>query len=291
MDWELDAFARHLAQSGRSQLTIKAYLRDVAELERLSHGRAADGITRQDVARGLATLHARGLSPRSLARMLSGWRVFCDWQIELGRCQANPCLGLHAPKQGKRLPRTLPVDNISALLDALPEDGNLALRDKAMFELLYASGLRLAELSALDLPDIDLEQELVTVRHGKGDKMRIVPLGRLAADALRAWLAVRPARSDAVFTTAAGSRLGARQVEKRLAQCGEHLGADRHLHPHMLRHSFASHLLQSSGDLRAVQELLGHANLSTTQIYTSLDFQHLARVYDAAHPRAKKGDD
>ncbi|WP_028534293.1 tyrosine-type recombinase/integrase [Paludibacterium yongneupense] len=291
MQWDLTAFARHLEERGKSRLTIKAYLRDVAELERQSRGRAAHDITRQDVAHGLAARHAQGLSARSLARMLSAWRMFCDWLVERGERTSNPCLGLHAPKQGRRLPGALPVDATSAILDALPTGTALELRDKAMFELLYASGLRLTELTALDLADVDLEQELVTVRHGKGDKMRIVPLGRAAATAIAAWLAVRRSRDAAMFTTLSGGRLGARQVEKRLARCGERLGADRHLHPHMLRHSFASHLLQSSGDLRAVQELLGHSNLSTTQIYTSLDFQHLALVYDAAHPRAKKNGD
>jgi integrase/recombinase XerC len=183
----------------------------------------------------------------------------------------------------------MPVDAMAALLDGVSPGSPLDTRDRAMFELLYSSGLRLAELAQLDLDDVDLKDSLARVL-GKGNKTRIVPVGRLALQALQDWLRVRAAAPDenALFTNRLGRRLGGRQIENRLAACAIRSGADRHVHPHMLRHSFASHLLQSSGDLRAVQELLGHANLSSTQIYTSLDYQHLAQVYDNTHPRAHK---
>ncbi|WP_024302841.1 tyrosine recombinase XerC [Pseudogulbenkiania sp. MAI-1] len=291
--WEQQIAAYDLALqlAGKSPHTRSAYRRDLQALAALQPGPAPAALTAQHIRLAVARLHAKGLVGRSLARMLSAWRGFFDWLIEKKQTVANPCQGIRPPKKPKTLPKALPVDAANALLDAPadPED-ELALRDKAMFELLYSSGLRLSELTGLDLDDLDLAEGLLTA-HGKGSKTRILPIGRQARAALEEWLAIRPAAPGerAVFTGKSGRRLSGRQVEKRLEQWALRHGSDRHVHPHMLRHSFASHLLQSSGDLRAVQELLGHANLSTTQIYTSLDFQHLAKVYDAAHPRARQG--
>lgn len=281
-----------LQLAGKSPHTRSAYRRDLQSLAALHPGLAPLKLTAQHIRQSMARLHAKGLVGRSLARTLSAWRGFFDWLIEPESPSANPCHGIRPPKSPKTLPKALPVDSTCALLDAPtdPED-SLAQRDKAMFELLYSSGLRLSELTGLDMADLDLAEGLLTA-HGKGNKTRILPIGRQAKMALESWLAIRPAVAGerAVFTGKSGRRLSGRQVEKRLEQWAQRQGSDRHVHPHMLRHSFASHLLQSSGDLRAVQELLGHANLSTTQIYTSLDFQHLAKVYDAAHPRAKLGE-
>jgi len=284
-------FANQLRLQGRSRHTLDAYLRDLKQLHQL-RGEADWLQTRAtDIGKALSSLHGRGLDSRSLARKLSSWRQFFDWLLQQQLISSNPCLGLRAPKQSKPLPKALPVDGTSALLEHIPADDTLSLRDRALFELMYSSGLRLSEAVGLDLPDLDLSEQLMRVR-GKGNKVRLLPIGRTALEYLRQWLAERQAEADcpAVFVGRHGQRLGGRQMQKRLAEWSIRTGMDRHVHPHMLRHSFASHILQSSGDLRAVQELLGHANLSTTQIYTALDFQHLAKVYDAAHPRAKKKD-
>ena len=293
-DWErqIASYDQTLQLAGKSPHTRSAYRRDLQALAALQPGLAPAALTAQHIRHAVARLHAKGQVGRSLARMLSAWRGFFDWLLEQNGLAANPCHGIRPPKSPKTLPKALPVDAASALLDTPidPED-DLALRDKAMFELLYSSGLRLSELTGLNLTDLDLAEGLLTA-HGKGNKTRILPIGRQARAALEEWLVIRPAApgEKAVFTSKSGCRLSGRQVEKRLEQWALRHGCDRHVHPHMLRHSFASHLLQSSGDLRAVQELLGHANLSTTQIYTSLDFQHLAKVYDAAHPRARLGE-
>lgn len=293
MPWAEDsrAFLDQLRREGKSLHTLSAYQRDLLTLSELAGLQPAEQISAPLVRKYIAELHGRGLSGRSLGRMLSAWRGLFDWLQEQGRVAANPCQGLRPPKEGQRLPKALSVDATAAMLDGIAPESDLDLRDQAMFELLYSSGLRLSELTGLDLPDLDLEENLARVL-GKGNKTRIVPVGSKARTAIQAWLAVRKAVSgeSALFTGKNGHRLGARQVEKRLSAWCIRSGADRHVHPHMLRHSFASHLLQSSGDLRAVQELLGHANLSSTQIYTSLDYQHLAQVYDAAHPRAHKKD-
>jgi integrase/recombinase XerC len=291
MPWTEDSqhFLDRLRREGRSRHTLSAYRRDLDTLSALAGDTEARDLSAQHIRGFIARLHGKGLSGRSLARMLSAWRGLFDRLIEQGHIDANPCNGLRPPKEGRRLPKALAVDATAALLDGVAPETPLDIRDKAMFELLYSSGLRLSELAGLDIGDIDFDENLARVL-GKGNKTRVVPVGTVARTAIIAWLAVRAAAAGerALFTGRQGQRLGARQIEKRLASWSLRSGAPRHVHPHMLRHSFASHLLQSSGDLRAVQELLGHANLSTTQIYTSLDYQHLARVYDAAHPRAHK---
>ena len=290
-----------------SAATLTAYRRDLTELAQLAAAaQVADlrALTQADVRRFAARLHGRGLAPASLARLLSAWRSFYRWLGQRQEVTVNPVVGVCAPRRARRLPKALPVDQAVRLVSQAPEDGALALRDKAMVELLYSSGLRLAELVSLDwrafgaeggqaasVSWIDLPQREVVVT-GKGGKQRQVPLGAAAARALQAWLAVRGtlARLEprALFVSARGTRLAPRSVQQRLEQLARRLGLGVHVHPHVLRHSMASHVLQSSGDLRAVQELLGHANISTTQIYTQLDWQHLAKVYDAAHPRARR---
>ncbi|MDN0082921.1 tyrosine recombinase XerC [Crenobacter sp. SG2305] len=292
MDWDtaLTTFDSALVLLGRSDATRAAYRRDIVRLAEVTSERPPTSLSNRDIRHALARLHAGGLDGRSLSRMLSAWRGLYDCLIDRDLASANPCTGVHPPKSGHRLPKALPVDAAQQLLDAeLAEETTLTCRDRAMFELLYSSGLRLTELTRLDVEDVDLAEQLVRVS-GKGNKERLVPLGKQAATALQRWLAERQAVQGevALFTNRNGTRLGGRQIEKRLARWSIVTGSERHVSPHMLRHSFASHLLQSSSDLRAVQELLGHANLSTTQIYTSLDFQHLAQVYDTAHPRARK---
>ena len=240
-----------------------------------------------------AQLHARGLAPRSLASLLSAWRGLYRWLARHRGCKANPVDGVRSPKPPRRLPKALSVEQVQRLLEAAPDEGPARLRDRAMFELLYSSGLRLAELVGLDLGDgrLDLKEAEVTVT-GKGSKTRTVPVGARARDALQAWIAVRSQLAapgeKALFVGARGRRIAPGIVERQLRAQGVRQGVQGNLHPHMLRHSFASHVLQSSQDLRAVQEMLGHASISTTQVYTHLDYQALARVYDAAHPRARK---
>jgi integrase/recombinase XerC len=248
-------------------------------------------LTAQELRRFLSALHGRGLSGRSLARTLSSWRAFYRFAAERdARIKESPCAGLRAPRAARRLPAALSPDEAARLV-AIPGDDPLAIRDRALFELAYSSGLRLAELAGLDVDRVDLRSGEVRV-WGKGAKERIVPVGAAACAALRAWLPVRAtlkgADSAALFTARGGTRLGGRAIERRLGQWARKLGLPQHVHPHMLRHSFASHVLQSSGDLRAVQEMLGHASIASTQVYTHLDFQALAKVYDAAHPRARR---
>jgi integrase/recombinase XerC len=285
----LDAFAQYLAtQPAR---TREAYLRDIGALKALAGAAALVSLSPATVRRFLGALHARGLSGRSLARMLSGWRAFYRFALDRDRSlKEDPCAGLRAPKAARRLPAALSPDEAVRLV-AIEGDDPLAVRDRALFELAYSSGLRLSELSGLDVAAVDLATGEVRV-WGKGAKERIVPVGRPARDAIRAWLAVRtglPAgATEAMFVSRSGRRIAPRAIERRLAVWAVKRGLPRHVHPHMLRHSFASHLLQSSGDLRAVQEMLGHASIASTQVYTHLDFQHLAKVYDQAHPRARK---
>jgi integrase/recombinase XerC len=252
------------------------------------------------VRRYAAQLHAQDLDPRSIARKLSGWRGFFTWLSEQMPLAANPVDGVRAPRRGKPLPKALSVDDavhlVAAGAGAAAGDDAAELCNRAMFELLYSSGLRVSELAGLDArPDkgslgwleADNAEVIVT---GKGNKQRRVPVGRAALDAIAAWLAVRPAPSDgsnALFVSTRGTRISPRVVQLRLKNHGLKAGTPANVHPHMLRHSFASHVLQSSGDLRAVQDMLGHASITSTQVYTALDFQHLAKVYDAAHPRAK----
>src|SRR5438874_3354919 len=284
----LAAYAKHLAT--RPARTREAYLRDVAVLKTLAGETAVTGLPPETLRRFLATLHARGLSGRSLARILSGWRAFYRFALERdSRLKDNPCSGLRAPKSVRRLPSALSPDEASHLV-AIEGDDALALRDRALFELAYSSGLRLSELVALDVGSVDLATGEVRV-WGKGSKERIVPVGAAAREAIRAWIEARGGLkvrdAGAMFLSRSGRRIAPRAIEKRLAEWAFKRGLGRHVHPHMLRHSFASHVLQSSGDLRAVQEMLGHASIASTQVYTHLDFQYLAKVYDEAHPRAK----
>ncbi|HET9664282.1 MAG TPA: tyrosine recombinase XerC [Burkholderiales bacterium] len=287
----LQGYLAHLAHERRlSPHTARAYGRDIAQLLELAGATPLHRLQVHVVRRFVAQLHARGLNGKSLARMLSAWRGFFNYLARDHGFKHNPCAGMRAPRAAKKLPRALSPDEAARLLEG-DADGLLALRDKAMFELFYSSGLRLSELTGLNLGDVNLDDATVRVT-GKGAKTRIVPVGRRALAALQAWLdARRPlavAGEPAYFINNRGRRLSARSVQSRLELWAMKQGLGRRVHPHALRHSFASHVLQSSGDLRAVQEMLGHASVSTTQIYTQLDFQHLAKVYDAAHPRAKK---
>jgi integrase/recombinase XerC len=303
-DWTGRYLAELRTQRKLSSHTLAAYARDLSELSRLAGHCDWPRLTHFDIRRFAARLHADGQSPTSIARKLSGWRGFFNWLALQTPLAANPVEGVRAPRRAKRLPKALAVDDAVRLMEANlrghPEPAELC--DRAMFELLYSSGLRVSELAGLDLGYLpardgapasmgwlDLEAREVVVT-GKGNKMRRVPVGGPAADAIAAWLAVRPPAGDgsnALFLSARGARVSARVVQHRLKAHAVKAGLPVHVHPHVLRHSFASHLLQSSGDLRAVQELLGHASITSTQIYTSLDFQHLAAVYDKAHPRAK----
>ena len=275
-----------------SALTAENYARDLGHLFELAAGTPLANLKIHHIRRFIAHLHSQGLGGRSLARMLSAWRGFFTYLMRDHGLADNPCVGLRAPKSPKMLPQALSPDEAARMVD-LPADTPEATRDKAMFELFYSSGLRLAELVSLDLElmraDINSGEVRVT---GKGGKTRIVPLGTFATTALQAWLAVRDqlAKADetALFVGQRGSRISPRVVQLRMKQWGIKQGITSNVHPHLLRHSFATHLLQSSGDLRAVQEMLGHASISTTQVYTHLDFQYLSKIYDAAHPRAKK---
>jgi integrase/recombinase XerC len=270
--------------------TLDAYRRDLAALSAWTTAQQADlvSLPAEQLRAFVASEHRRGLSPKSLQRRLSACRSFYRWLLRHGRIAASPAAAIRAPKAPRRLPQVLDVDEASRLVE-VPTDVPLGLRDRALLELFYSSGLRLSELVGLDLDGLDLPAGLVRVR-GKGNKARELPIGRKAREAMEAWLPLRAMTSPqdgAVFVGRQGKRLTPRAIQLRVRQAGvRELG--QHLHPHMLRHSFASHMLESSQDLRAVQELLGHADIATTQIYTHLDFQHLAKVYDGAHPRAKR---
>jgi integrase/recombinase XerC len=285
----VEAFATHLAT--RPPHTRDAYLRDLAQLAALAGETPLPKLTRAQLARFLAVLHGRGLSGRSLARMLSAWRAFHRFLADRsGAHDDDPSIGLKAPKSPKKLPSALTPDEAVRLVDGAGV-GAMGKRDHALFELAYSSGLRLSELAGLDVDRVDLATGEVRV-WGKGSKERIVPVGAAAQKALKTWLAERAAipvgDERALFVGVRGRRIAPRQIQRRLATLAIQRGINRHVHPHMLRHSFASHVLQSSGDLRAVQEMLGHASIASTQVYTHLDFQALAKVYDAAHPRARK---
>lgn len=287
----IDGFIAHLRAERRlSAHTADAYRRDLEALLNDVGGLPLTGMTPAQLRRALARQHAAGLGGRSLARRLSAWRSFFRWLQKRGEMPADPCTGIRAPRAPKRLPETLSPD-VTAHLVGFEAEGFDATCDRALFELIYSSGLRLSEAVGLDTGVIDLNGGTVRVL-GKGSKTREVPVGEAALAAVRDWLAVRAehARADepALFITRRGRRLGPRTVQTRLDRLARTRGLEQHVHPHMLRHAFASHVLQSSGDLRAVQELLGHASISTTQVYAHLDFQHLAKVYDAAHPRARK---
>jgi integrase/recombinase XerC len=303
---DIERYLQHLAVERHLAARTLALYR--ASLAQLHAAASTDGVSLQQaqahhVRRWIASLRTRKLGPRSLALALSAWRGLYRWWGQRGEVAHNPVEGLRAPKAPKPLPKALSVDQAVALAEqgsgsGTEEAGPLQARDHAIVELLYGCGLRIGELVALDLQAsaqargwIDAPDRSAHVL-GKGSKRRSVPVGAAAATALERWLALRHelARDDeaALFVSQRGTRLSASQVRARLGQLARAAGLPTHVHPHMLRHSFASHLLQSSGDLRAVQELLGHANIATTQVYTKLDYQHLAKVYDAAHPRARR---
>lgn len=289
-----DAFYEYQQIERRlSQHTVDSYQHDLllfyqyCKAQQINHW---DAVTVIHVRAHIASRHRQGLSSKSLQRELSAIRSFYTFLLKRHSVTGNPAKEVKAPKQGRKLPKTLDVDQVTGLLEA-GTDSILEIRDLAIFELCYSSGLRLSELTALDINDLDLHNQSLMVRHGKGNKSRYLPIGSKAVKALQHWLhhrIVASADENAVFTSKQGKRLTQRSVQLRLKQWCIKKGITEHVHPHMLRHSFASHLLESSQDLRAVQDLLGHSNIGTTQIYTHLDFQHLASVYDQAHPRAKK---
>lgn len=285
--------------------TLNNYQLDLQELLHFAKSQELAKLSYFDIRRFTSQLHAQGLSPRSIARKLSSWRGYYRWLAEHTSLVANPVDGVKAPKKTKSLPKALGTDEAVSLVAYKAGEALAAFVDKAMFELLYSSGLRVSELVALDIRDfsgdaapsrawIDLDQAEVHVT-GKGNKQRIVPVGQAALLAVQDWLAVRDQLVKAdprpLFLTARGTRMSVRSVQLRLKQHAHRAGVSSEVHPHVLRHSFASHVLQSSGDLRAVQEMLGHSSIAATQVYTALDFQHLAQVYDSAHPRAKKKSD
>ncbi len=286
-------FFRHLSSERRlSSHTSSSYRIDLQCLIAFCDKHALKDWSRLagDQIRAFAAFeHRRGIGPRSIQRRLSATRSFFNYLLREGVVKSNPGIDIQAPKAKKRLPATLDADQMAKLLE-FRADVTLDVRDKAIMELLYSSGLRLAELVNLDLLDLDLRDRTVRVL-GKGNKERVLPVGRYAVAALNAWLAERALiakpENVAVFVGQNGRRIGPRTIQTRLAEWAKRQGLGLHVHPHMLRHSFATHLLESSHDLRGVQELLGHANISTTQVYTHLDFQHLAKIYDAAHPRAR----
>ena len=291
----MDSFERHLRDERRlSAHTVAAYRRDVGRLCEFLTNPVLESwrdVNTAHIRSHIAARHRAGASGRTLARELSSIRAFFRYLQAEEVCAHNPAQAVSAPRSPKKLPRTLDTDAMAALMNT-DDEGPLAVRDSAMLELFYSSGLRLGELVALELRDLDLHDAVVLVRHGKGDKSRRVPVGGKAREALSLWLAVRRTMTgsaeQSLFVGQRGRALSARSVQLRLRRRAQRNGAGVHLHPHMLRHSFASHLLESSGDLRAVQELLGHADIASTQVYTHLDFQHLAKVYDRAHPRARR---
>ena len=279
-------------ERGLSSLTRENYARDIQQLFTLSDDIALDSLQTTHIRRYIANLHSKGLGGKSIARMLSSWRGFFDYLMQRHGYPNNPAKGLRAPKSAKTLPQALSIEQAIKLVD-VKEDDLLSVREHAILELFYSSGLRLSELINLNIDELDFTEGTITVT-GKGNKTRIVPLGNHAVTAIQQWLKLRSSllnqhpQEKAVFIGKQGKRMTARNVQYRLKDWAIKQGLDSSVHPHMLRHSFASHVLQSSGDLRAVQEMLGHANISTTQVYTHLDYQHLTKAYDTAHPRAKK---
>jgi integrase/recombinase XerC len=290
----VDSYLQHLAAERRlSPHTVAAYQRDLANLIRLVANKPLAELSVTDIRGAIVKLRGQNLSAPSVARQLSSWRGFYTFACRRLGYASNPCSGLRPPKAAKALPQVLSPDACTQLLDTQPaaSDDALQTRDRAMFELFYSSGLRLSELTGLDLNDVNLQSGEAQVT-GKGRKTRIVPVGHQALAALAAWLPHRAtlARDStvALFISQRGTRLTPRSVQLRLNRWALQAGLNQHVHPHMLRHAFATHVLQSSSDLRAVQEMLGHASISTTQVYTHLDWQHLAKAYDQAHPRARK---
>ena len=283
-------------ERGLSPLTRENYARDITQLIKLTNEIAQPSdltvLQTQHIRRFVAKLHSKGLGGKSIARMLSSWRGFFTFLVNRKGYSNNPVIGLRAPKSAKTLPQALSIEQATKLVDILDNDV-LSVRDHAILELFYSSGLRLSELVNLNIDALDFSEGTVEVT-GKGNKTRIVPLGKFAMDAIQTWLQIRAniqikdQASKPVFIGLQGRRISARSIQYRIKGWSIKQGINSSVHPHMLRHSFATHVLQSSGDLRAVQEMLGHANISTTQVYTHLDYQHLTKVYDAAHPRAKK---
>ncbi|MGV8940565.1 MAG: tyrosine recombinase XerC [Lysobacter sp.] len=285
----VDDFLAHLAVERRvSPHTLDAYRRDLTALTQWVDAQTLDlvGLQAESLRAFIAAEHRRKLSPKSLQRRLSACRSFYGWLLRHGRIDASPAAAIRAPKAPRKLPQVLDADEVKVLVE-VPTDVPLGLRDRALLELFYSSGLRLSELCALCWRDLDLDDGLVTVL-GKGSKQRSVPLGSFARAALADWRASTGATNDSPVFPGRNGAITPRAVQYRLRQLAQRQGIFKRVHPHMLRHSFASHILESSGDLRGVQELLGHADIATTQIYTHLDFQHLAKVYDAAHPRARR---
>jgi integrase/recombinase XerC len=290
---DLNDYLQHLTfERGLSTLTLQNYARDIKLLKSLLENTSFDQVQNTQIRRFIATLHSRGRSGKTIARALSAWRGFYDYLIHHKGYTQNPITGLRAPKTPKTLPQALSTDQAVKFVD-IKGDGLLEQRDHAILELFYSSGLRLAELVNLDITMLDFSEGTVTVT-GKGNKTRIVPMGSHAMDAIQTWIQRRAlikiadANPNALFVTQQGRRITPRAVQYRVKEWSIKQGINTSMHPHLLRHSFATHVLQSSQDLRAVQEMLGHANISTTQVYTHLDFQHLATIYDKAHPRAKK---
>ena len=290
----LPRFLKHLSVERRLSAHTDASYR--GDLERFiaycdrNHVRDWRSVDSQHVRMFAAAEFRQGSSPRTIQRRLSALRSFFNYMLRERAHDANPAVGVQAPKARKRLPETMDVDLMTRLLE-FRADTQLSVRDKAIMELFYSSGLRLAELVGLNLNDFDRGDRTVRVL-GKGSKTRVVPVGKQALDAVNRWIKERTGLAasgeQALFVSTRGDRLGARAIQKRIAGWARRQGLGRHVHPHLFRHSFATHLLESSQDLRGVQELLGHANISTTQVYTHLDFQHLAKIYDASHPRARR---
>ena len=283
-------------ERGLSPLTRENYARDITQLIKLADSAPLNSLQSNHIRRFIASLHGKGLGGKSIARMLSSWRGFFDFLVNRKGFTNNPVIGLRAPKSPKTLPQALSIEQAVKLVD-IGDDDVLGIRDHAILELFYSSGLRLSEVVNLDIDALDFSEGTVVVT-GKGNKTRIVPMGSHAMDALQKWLQIRTqikindatknGSGKPVFIGLQGRRISARNVQYRLKEWSIKQGINSSVHPHMLRHSFATHVLQSSGDLRAVQEMLGHANISTTQVYTHLDYQHLTKVYDQTHPRAKK---
>ena len=275
-----------------SPLTIENYARDIRRLFDHTGVVPLSDLKGHHIRRYVSQLHGQGLGGKTLARMLSAWRSFYAYLQRDHQFKVNPCVGLRAPKSPRNLPHALSPDEAVRMVELPTNDGPLAVRDRAMFELFYSTGLRLSELVGLDLETMQADISAGEVRvTGKGHKTRIVPMGTHAVKALQAWLEARPTlakENEALFINRNGGRISARSVQLRMKEWGIKQGITSGVHPHLLRHSFATHVLQSSGDLRAVQEMLGHASISTTQVYTHLDFQYLAIIYDSAHPRAKR---
>ena len=288
-------FIEHIKFEKRlSPNTIKNYLRDISLLKKQTPNKNFQSYKVEDIRRSVSILHQEGINGKSLSRMLSSWRGFFDFLSDRYKFNQNPVIGIKAPKSKKTLPQTLSIDQVMKLIN-ITDDSLLGIRDHAVMELFYSSGLRLSELVNIKLHEINTNDNTATIT-GKGDKTRVVPIGKYAMKALNKWLIEREKIKDIslenkfVFLSKKGLPLGARSIQYRLKYWAKKQGIPENIHPHLLRHSFASHILQSSQDLRAVQELLGHANISTTQIYTHLDYQHLSKIYDQAHPRAKKNN-